>query len=60
MPSISLQLRPEIGEWPVAVGQAGAAGVLARDAYGFRNPTSNDYAPRTATTRRTRGHLNPR
>ena len=32
---------------------------LARDAYGFRNPTSQRLRTRCATTRRTRGHLNP-
>ena len=33
---------------------------VARDAYGFRNPVNQRLRTRCATTRRTRGHLNPR
>jgi transposase len=33
---------------------------IARDAYGFRNPANRRLRTRTATTRKTRGHLNPR
>ena len=33
---------------------------IARDAYGFRNPVNQRLRTRCATTRRTRGHLNPR
>jgi transposase len=33
---------------------------IARDAYGFRNPVNQRLRTRTATTRKTRGHLNPR
>lgn len=33
---------------------------VARDAYGFRNPANQRLRTRCATTRRTRGHLNPR
>ncbi|MFD0823546.1 ISL3 family transposase, partial [Micromonospora zhanjiangensis] len=33
---------------------------VARDAYGFRNPINQRLRTRCATTRRTRGHLNPR
>jgi transposase len=33
---------------------------IARDAYGFRNPISQRLRTRTATTRKARGHLNPR
>jgi transposase len=33
---------------------------VAPDAYGFRNPESQRLRTRTATTRRHRGHLNPR
>jgi transposase len=32
---------------------------IARDAYGFRNPTNQRLRTRCATTRRARGHLNP-
>jgi transposase len=32
---------------------------VARDAYGFRNPTNQRLRTRAATTRRARGHLNP-
>lgn len=32
---------------------------IARDAYGFRNPINQRLRTRTATTRKTRGHLNP-
>jgi transposase len=32
----------------------------ARDAYGFRNPVNQRLRTRTATTRKTRGHLDPR
>jgi transposase len=32
----------------------------ARDAYGFRNPTNQRLRTRCATTRKARGHLNPR
>ncbi len=32
---------------------------IARDAYGFRNPENQRLRTRCATTRRTRGHLNP-
>jgi transposase len=32
---------------------------VARDAYGFRNPTNQRLRTRCATTRRARGHLNP-
>ncbi len=33
---------------------------VARDAYGFRNPVNQRLRTCCATTRRTRGHLNPR
>jgi transposase len=33
---------------------------VARDAYGFRNPANQRLRTRCATTRRIRGHLNPR
>jgi transposase len=33
---------------------------VARDAYGFRNPVNQRLRTRCATTRRSRGHLNPR
>jgi transposase len=33
---------------------------IARDAYGFRNPVNQRLRTRTATTRKARGHLNPR
>jgi transposase len=33
---------------------------IARDAYGFRTPANQRLRTRTATTRKTRGHLNPR
>ncbi|MEV6817010.1 ISL3 family transposase, partial [Micromonospora sp. NPDC051296] len=33
---------------------------VARDAYGFRNPINQRLRTRCATTRRTRGHLDPR
>ena len=33
---------------------------VARDAYGFRNPVNQRLRTRCATTRRTRGHLDPR
>ena len=33
---------------------------IARDAYGFRNPANQRLRTRTATTRKARGHLNPR
>jgi transposase len=33
---------------------------VARDAYGFRNPINQRLRTRAATTRRARGHLNPR
>jgi transposase len=33
---------------------------VARNAYGFRNPTNQRLRTRCATTRRARGHLNPR
>jgi transposase len=33
---------------------------VARDAYGFRNPVNQRLRTRCATTRRARGHLNPR
>jgi transposase len=33
---------------------------VARDAYGFRNPTNQRLRTRCATTRKGRGHLNPR
>lgn len=33
---------------------------IARDAYGFRNPENQRLRTRTGTTRKTRGHLNPR
>lgn len=33
---------------------------VARDAYGFRNPVSQRLRTRTATTRKARGHLDPR
>jgi transposase len=33
---------------------------IARDAYGFRNPANQRLRTRCATTRRTRGHLDPR
>ncbi len=33
---------------------------IARDAYGFRNPVNQRLRTRTATTRKTHGHLNPR
>jgi transposase len=33
---------------------------VARDAYGFRNPINQRLRTRTATTRRSRGHLDPR
>ena len=33
---------------------------VARDAYGFRNPTNQRLRTRCATTRKSRGHLNPR
>jgi transposase len=33
---------------------------IARDAYGFRNPSNQRLRTRTATTRKARGHLNPR
>jgi transposase len=32
---------------------------IARDAYGFRNPLNQRLRTRTATTRKTRGHLDP-
>jgi transposase len=32
---------------------------LARDAYGFRNPSNQHLRTGTATTRRHHGHLNP-
>jgi transposase len=37
-----------------------AINTIARDAYGFRNPENQRLRTRTATTRKTRGHLNPR
>jgi transposase len=33
---------------------------IARDAYGFRNPANQRLRTRTATTRKSRGHLDPR
>jgi transposase len=33
---------------------------IARDAYGFRNPVNQRLRTRTATTRKARGHLDPR
>jgi transposase len=33
---------------------------VARDAYGFRNPVNQRLRTRSATTRKSRGHLNPR
>lgn len=33
---------------------------VVRDAYGFRDPVNQRLRTRCATTRRTRGHLNPR
>jgi transposase len=33
---------------------------VARDAYGFRNPTNQRLRTRCATTRRARGHMDPR
>jgi transposase len=33
---------------------------IARDAYGFRNPVNQRLRTRCATTRRARGHLDPR
>ena len=33
---------------------------IARDSYGFRNPVNQRLRTRTATTRKARGHLDPR